>query len=105
MGVRPEFFSGGGRTDSVEAFAGAQGQRGRRGFEAPGGKRDPELVERGAASLGPKGNRTHNGPVMRRWPVPDPLSSDHLALWADVARSGCAPKKLSPATVVFRNHS
>jgi hypothetical protein len=29
-------FSGGGRTDSVEAFAGAQGQRGERGFEHGG---------------------------------------------------------------------
>ena len=56
-------FSGGGRTDSVEAFAGAQGQRVNHGFEATAGKRDPELVERGARCRGRKVNERIMAPL------------------------------------------
>ena len=41
-------FSGGGRTDSVEAFAGAQGQRVKRGFEAT--EKERQVSSRGSVA-------------------------------------------------------
>ena len=57
-------FSGGGRTDSVEAFAGAQGQRGERGCEIGGWERRASSC--GAADR--KRTPAHNASVMRCWP-------------------------------------
>ena len=84
-------FSGGGRTDSVEAFAGAQGQRVKRGFEATEKERRVacrELVERRAAVPWPKAERTHNGPVMRRWPV----RPSRLYGCSGAPRKSCPPR-------------